>query len=107
MITLIYLAGALAFALGCTVYDTVMSEKGIKAGVAVEANFTWIYGTDKPTALQYYALNIPIALLTAVPSAIALHYGSPLYYGGLAAPVVAGIVHILGGLAWRKLGVKW
>ena len=30
-----YLVGAVTFALLTTVYDTTMSEKGIKAGVAV------------------------------------------------------------------------
>ena len=49
-----YLVGAAVFAMLTCVYDTVMSEKGIKAGVAVEANFTWLYGTNKPKAWQYY-----------------------------------------------------
>jgi hypothetical protein len=107
MTILIYLAGALAFAISCDIYDTVISEKGILAGVAVEKNLTWIYGT-KPTALQYYAVNIPIILLTAVPSIVAYLLHNPgLFYGGLAGPIAAGIVHILGGLSWRKLGVKW
>lgn len=108
MIELFALAGALAFAVACDVYDTVMSVKGIKAGVAVEANYTWLYGTDKPSALQYYAVNIPLILLTAGISITGLFLHNPaLVYGGLAAPIAAGAKHIQGGLEWKKLGVKW
>jgi hypothetical protein len=108
MTELIYLAGALAFATGCCIYDTVMSVKGIKAGVAVEANFTWLYGTDKPSALQYYAVNIPVILLAAAPSIVGYFLHNPsLYFGGLAAPTAVGISHIKGGLDWRALGVKF
>ena len=101
------LAGALAFAVGCMVYDTVMSVKGIKAGVAVEANFTWLYGTNKPTALQYYAVNTAVILLASALSIIGYATHNPaLYYGGLSPVIVAGILHIKGGLEWKALGVK-
>jgi hypothetical protein len=104
----ILLAVAVAFAIGCDVYDTTMSEKGIKAGLAVEANYTWIYGTNKPTTLQYYAVNIPIVLATAAVSLLGIHFHNPaVFYAGLAAPIAAGAKHIQGGLQWRKLGVKW
>jgi len=107
MTELLYLAGALAFAVGCMVYDTVMSVKGIKAGVAVEANFTWLYGTNKPTALQYYAVNTAVILLTPALSIIGYATHNPaLYYGGLSPVIVAGILHIKGGLEWKALGVK-
>jgi hypothetical protein len=107
MTELLYLAGALAFAVGCMVYDTVMSVKGIKAGVAVEANFTWLYGTNKPTALQYYAVNTAVILLTSALSIIGYATHNPaLYYGGLSPVIVAGILHIKGGLEWKALGVK-
>jgi hypothetical protein len=108
MIELLCLAGALAFAIGCDVYDTTMSEKGIKAGLSVEANYTWLYGTNKPTTLQYYAVNIPIILLTAAVSVVGLLLHNPaLFYAGLAAPVAIGAKHLQGGLQWKKLGVKW
>jgi hypothetical protein len=107
MTELLCLAGALAFAIGCTVYDVTMSEKGLKAGVAVEANYTWLYGT-KPTALQYYAVFIPIVLATAGVSVAGHYLGNiGLFYGGLAAPIAVGIQHIVGGLEWRALGVKF
>jgi hypothetical protein len=108
MTELVYLAGALAFAIGCDVYDTTMSEKGIKAGLSTEANLTWLYGTNKPTTLQYYAVNIPIVLATAAVSLLGIHFHNPaVFYAGLAAPIAAGAKHIQGGLQWRKLGVKW
>jgi hypothetical protein len=89
------------------VYDTVMSVKGIKAGVAVEANFTWLYGTNKPTALQYYAVNTAVILLASALSIIGYATHNPaLYYGGLSPVIVAGILHIKGGLEWKALGVK-
>lgn len=31
-------SGAVAFAFGCDIYDVIMTEKGLKAGVAVEGN---------------------------------------------------------------------
>ena len=102
------LAGALAFAVGCMVYDTVMSVKGIKAGVAVEANFTWLYGTNKPTALQYYAVNTAVILLASGVSIAGYFLHNPaLYYAGLAAPVADAIRHIQGGLEWKALGIKF
>ena len=108
MTELIYLAVALVFAVLTCIYDTTMSVKGIKAGVAVEANFTWLYGTDKPSALQYYAVNIPVILLAAAPSLVGYFLHNPsLYFGGLAAPIAAGISHIKGGLDWRALGIKF
>jgi hypothetical protein len=104
MTELVYLALAFAFAIGCNIYDTVMSVKGIKAGVAVEANFTWLYGTDKPSALQYYAVNIPIIFLASALSIIGLFTHNPtLFYAGLAGPIVAGAKHIVGGREWAAL----
>ena len=105
--TILYLLGAVTAAVLTCVYDTVMSEKGIKAGVAVEANFTWLYGTTKPKALQYYAVNIPIIFLASALSIIGYATHNPaLYYGGLSPVIVAGILHIKGGLEWKALGVK-
>lgn len=102
--TIFYLVGATVFALLTTVYDTVMSEKGIKAGLAVEKNFTWLYGTDKPSALQYYAVNIPIIFLASALSIIGLFTHNPtLFYAGLAGPIVAGAKHIVGGREWAAL----
>jgi len=105
--TILYLLGAVTAAVLTCVYDTVMSVKGIKAGVAVEANFTWLYGTNKPTALQYYAVNTAVILLTSALSIIGYATHNPaLYYGGLSPVIVAGILHIKGGLEWKALGVK-
>jgi hypothetical protein len=98
---------ALTFAVLCDVYDTTISEKGIKSGVAVEANYTWLYGTDKPSLFQYYIVNLPIVFLTAVPAVVLYFLHNPgLFYGALAGPIAIGAKHIQGGLEWRKLGVK-
>lgn len=105
--SILYLFGALIFATLADVYDTTISVKGIKAGVAVEANWIWLYGTDKPTALRYYAVNIPIIFLSAGFSFTGYFTHNPaLYFGGLAGPLVAGAKHIQGGLEWKALGVK-
>ena len=105
--TIFDLVGAVTAAVLTCVYDTVMSEKGIKSGVAVEANFTWFYGTNKPKAWQYYAVNIPIIFLVSALSIIGYATHNPaLYYGGLSPVIVAGILHIKGGLEWKALGVK-
>ena len=75
--------------------------------MAVEANMTWLYGTDKPSALLYYAVNIPIILLAAAPSAAGYFFHNPsFYFGGLTPPIVATILHIKGGVEWKALGVK-
>ena len=108
MVEIICFVVALAFCLGCTVFDITVSEKGIKAGVAVEANYTWLYGTDKPTALQYYAVSLPLVALACGASIAAYCLHNPaFYYGGLSGPAALGAKHIQGGLAWLKLGVKW
>ena len=102
------LLGAAAFCVLATIYDVKMSVKGIKAGIAVEANYTWLYGTDKPTALQYYAVNLPFVVLACGASIAAYCLHNPaFYYGGLSGPAALGAKHIQGGLAWLKLGVKW
>ena len=104
--TLLLLVIALLFYFGCDIYDVRMTEKGIKAGVAIEGN-TFLLGTDKPTALAEY-LRDTVELLIAVGPAIvflALRKPElkPLFYGALAGPVALGGKHILGGLAWKKL----
>jgi hypothetical protein len=106
--SLLYLLGAYAFAVLADVYDTTISEKGIKAGIAVEANYTWLYGTNKPSTFQYYIVNIPIITLTCGVSLAAYLLHSPaFYYAGLAAPIAIGVKHIQGGLEWKALGIKF
>ena len=99
------LASVLATLVGTDVYDVVMTEKGLKAGVAVES-FTWLVGS-KPTAVALYLRDSLCMAMAAAPSIIAYAMGSTAAaYGMLAAPAVYAVKHVLGGLAWRKLGVK-
>ena len=89
-------------AIGCNIYDTYMTEKGLKAGVAVES-FSWLVGT-KPTALALSLRDWPIIAFTCVPALVVSHFGNPgLAYGLLAAPAAVGAKHIQGGLEWRTL----
>ncbi|MGO8797113.1 MAG: hypothetical protein ACLQLC_20025 [Candidatus Sulfotelmatobacter sp.] len=100
---LIALGGALAFAIVADHYDISETEKGIKAGVAVEGN-TWFIGTDKPTAGQLYKRDLLVIGVTATPSVLAHIFRAPaLFYGGLSMPVVMGMKHISGGNQWKRL----
>jgi hypothetical protein len=98
---MIYLILCIVFAVACDIYDVTMTEKGIKAEVGVEAN-DWLVGS-KPSAVALYLRDCVIISLTATPAAVAFAYHDSIGYGLLAAPVVAGVKHILGGLAWKKL----
>jgi len=102
MTELIYFASASAFALGCQAYDTYMTEKGLKAGVAIEGN-SWLVG-PKPSALALSLRDVPITLLTAIPALVAFHFDNTgLFYASLAGPIAVGIKHILGGRSWAAL----
>jgi hypothetical protein len=98
----IALAVAVAFYVGCDLYDVILTEKGIRAGVAVEGN-TFLVGS-KPSAVALYLRDILVAGIATVPCVLALSFHNlPIFWGCLVAPVVAGVKHILGGLAWAKL----
>lgn len=99
--SVLYLLASLTFAFASEAYDTYMTEKGLKAGVAIEGN-SWLVG-QKPSALALTLRDATIILLTGVPSAIALYYGSVFYYSGLVVPVVRGVQHIIGGREWAAL----
>jgi hypothetical protein len=107
MIELLCLAAALAFAIGCDIYDVTETVKGIAKGVAVEANTFWL-GTDKPTAKQLYLRDGLVIALATLPAVLllVLLYGSPAFYIALVGPAIAGAKHLQGGLQWRKLGIK-
>jgi hypothetical protein len=97
------LAVAVAFAFICDIYDVTETEKGLKAGVAVEGN-TFLIGTDKPTAVKLYLRDGVVIVAASVPAAVCLGLHAPsFFYAALAGPVVAGAKHILGGRAWVKL----
>jgi hypothetical protein len=96
------LAGAVAFDLGANVYDVRETERGLKAGVAVEGN-TWLVGTH-PSARALYGRDLLVLGLASTPSIIFhLLHKRPLFYGGLAGPIVYGVEHIQGGNSWKRL----
>lgn len=95
-------AVSVAAALAGEVYDVTMTERGLAAKVAVEAN-DWIVGPT-PSALALYMRDgALIGLFVLLPLAAHLLGNEPLAYGCLAGPVVAGAKHLLGGLSWKKL----
>ena len=95
-------AVAIAAALAGNAYDIYMTEKGIKAGVAVESN-DWLVG-PKPSALALSLrdglINLPFIALPVVSHILG---NDPLAYGTLTGPAVIAIKHVMGGRAWAKL----
>lgn len=98
-------AVAVAAALCANAYDIVVTEEGIKAGVAVEGN-DWLVG-PKPSALALYLrdglINLPFIALPLVSHILG---NDPLAYGSLAGLAVIAIKHVMGGRAWAKLLLK-
>src|ERR1035437_8370795 len=96
---------ALVDALAGNTYDIYTTEKGLKAGAAVEGN-DWLAG-PKPSALALYLrdglVNLPFI---ALPLVLHVLGNDPLAYGSLAGLVVIAIKHVMGGRAWAKLLLK-
>ena len=102
------LAAAFTSAIACTVYDDFMTIKGIKSGVALEANTFWGLISDKPSFLALSVCGWTEEALLCVPSILChvLHATSGLDYGLLGAPIAMGIKHIMGGREWAALMKK-
>ena len=99
------LAAVFAVSIACTVYDDLMTVKGIKAGVAVEANTFWGLISAKPSMLALSVCGwIEIAIL-CLPSVLVhlFHAPSGVDYGCLGITVAMGIKHIAGGKQWATL----
>ncbi len=101
----ILFAIAVALAVAADLYDVILTEKGLKAGVAVEGNSFLLGETNtKPTALQLYRRDAIVIAMASAPALAVYLMGAPdVAYGFLAGPVVAAIKHIQGGRAWAKL----
>ncbi len=96
------LAVGLAWAIGCDIYDVTLTEKGIKAGVAVEGN-DWLVGA-KPSAVALYLRDSLETGLATTPCILALIFNSsPFFWAGIVAPVLVGVKHIMGGRQWATL----
>jgi hypothetical protein len=102
MVAELVLVGSVAFGLAGQIYDMILTERGLKAGVAIEAN-DWLVGKH-PTAKALYLRDVTILTISTLPSVLALVFGSaPLALGFSVVPIVFGVKHILGGLAWARL----
>ena len=99
---LLALAGVVGFAVATDVWDVRETEKGLRAGVAVEGN-TWLVGS-KPKAGALYGRDLLVIGLTASPAVVAYIFRKPeFFFGALAGPIVIGCKHIHGGDQWRDL----
>ncbi len=79
-----------------------MTEKGLKSGVAVEAN-TWLVGS-KPGAVALYLRDSLETVLATTPCILAcVLNNTTLFWGFLIAPLLAGVKHINGGRNWAVL----
>lgn len=94
----LYIA-ALALAAAGTIYDVVLTERGIKAGVGVEANDS----NPKPSAKHLYLKNFAWLVGVSIPAGLVALVNTPAALGLLVAPVVGGVKHYLGGREWQRL----
>lgn len=99
---LLALAGVVAFEVAANHYDISETEKGLKAGVAIE-DYTWLVGS-RPSAGPLYARDLLTVGILATPSVLAYIFRRmDLFYGFLPGPVVMGYKHISGGNQWKAL----
>jgi len=99
---LLALTGAVAFEVAANHYDVSETEKGLKAGVAIEG-YTWLVGSS-PSAGQLYGRDLLTVGIVVAPSVVAYVFRrTEFFYGGLAGPVVLGCKHISGGNQWKAL----
>lgn len=93
---------AIVFCFLAGLFDDIESERGIKAGVAIEG-FQWLIG-PKPSFRAYFLRDLLILALVTAPSLI-FHFAhnSPLALAALVALVVYGVKHIIGGREWLPL----
>ena len=92
---------AVGFCFLAQLFDDIESERGIKAGVAIEA-FTWLIGS-KPSFRAYFLRDSLLLAAVAAPSLVLHFVHSPAAIAAIVAPVVYGIKHILGGREWLPL----
>lgn len=104
MLLPILFAAATAVGIAGDVYDVTLTSRGLKKGLAEESN-EWLIGTKPSTKALYLrdGLVLAFCLLPTLLCATVFH-NIPLAYGGLVSPIIYGIRHVQGGLAWKKLG---
>lgn len=96
----LFLIFFVGLAAACSTYDNIMTQKGLRAGVGIEAN-SWLVGT-KPTAAKLYIRDAVLFGLLFLPSMWGLAIGvSALFYPFLFPPFLLCLKHIQGGRQWR------
>ena len=99
---LFILAATTGFELIADSYDIHETEKGLKAGVALEGN-TWLVGS-RPSAKALWGQSSLELGLTMAPAVLSYVFRqTALYYGTAGAPVILAIKHIQGGNQWKAL----
>lgn len=103
MLLPILFAASIAAGVAGDVYDVTMTSRGLKKGLALESN-EWLIGTKPSTKALYLRDGLVLAMCIA-PAVVCLALGNvPLAIGALISPVLYGVRHLQGGLAWKKLG---
>ena len=99
------LAVSFATAIGCTVYDDLLTVKGIKSGVALEANTFWGLISNKPSLLALTLCGWAEIAILCLPSLLAHIFHAPagVDYGCLGLPIAMGAKHVQGALQWKAL----
>lgn len=94
-----------AFAVVADVLDSYYTNKGIKAGVAVEGNsyIVALAGTDKPSFLKVLLISMLIPILPVGILGLIVGYGSPAAIVFSTMLVLTGIKHVNGARAWVNL----
>ena len=98
----IFFSIAVGFCFLAGLFDDIESERGIKAGVAIEG-FQWLIG-PKPPFRAYFLRDFLLLALVTAPS-LALHFvhNAPLALAALVGPAVYGVKHIIGARQWVAL----
>lgn len=102
MIQLMIFFAALAFCIAGASFDIIMTNRGLRANLAVEGN-GWIvklFG-NKPSLLQLCLYEVGKVGMICAPT---LGWNNPALVGGSIGGLLAvGGLHIIGALKWRLL----
>jgi hypothetical protein len=97
----LFFSTAVGFCFLAGLFDDIESERGIKAGVAIES-FQWLVG-PKPSFRAYFLRDLLLLATVTAPSLVLHFVHSPAALAALVGPVVYGVKHIIGGRAWAAL----
>lgn len=96
---------ALAWALSCLAADAFATDKGIKAGIAVEANTVvkFFSKTNKPTFWQVFGVEAGVIRFPVfgIGAAAAVLGNAPLAFLMAVVLLVAGVKNIQGARQWQ------